>query len=114
MVRLINRVGRWGGWLLYAGDIGVVAGRVLHADLSMHATMIDVTSIASPHRVHVPADRQVTFTADLNPENMTWDRPGPSTAVVPNLKALMALARRHPDEYDELREGEEIMKALGG
>lgn len=108
------RAGYRGGWLLYAGDVGVVAGRVLHADLSVRHSMIDVTSIASPDRLYVQGTREVTLAAELHPENMTWDRPGPSTAVVPNLKALMALARRHPGEYDELREGEEIMKALGG
>jgi hypothetical protein len=28
--------------------------------------------------------------------------------------ALLALARKHPEEYEQLRESEAVLKALGG
>lgn len=32
----------------------------------------------------------------------------------PEVRALLALARAHPEEYEHLREGEAVLRALGG
>ena len=100
------------GWLLYEGILGVIAGQVLHSDISVQHSYLDVTSVASPVRQLAHGYTEITFTAVLA-EDMEWNR-NPSGGDMPDIKALLALARRHPDEYDELRLGEAVLKALGG
>lgn len=102
------------GWLLYAGPIGVIAGGVLHADLSIRTSTIDVTSAFSPGRQFVPGLTEITFTAELTPEKIRWDKNPVEDQPQPDLKALLALACNHPAEYAELHERENVMRALGG
>jgi hypothetical protein len=97
---------------LYEGTLGVIAGQVLHSDISVRQGFLDITSIESPYRQTVRGVTEITFTAEMG-ENMEWNR-SPSGGDMPDIKALLALARRHPDEYDELRLGEAVLKALGG
>jgi len=102
-----------GGWLLYSGDLGTVAVHVLDADMSAQTSTLDVTSWSSPVRQLVHGPTEITFRATLAEKNMRWDR-DPTRGENPHLGALLALARNHPDEYCELREREDILKALGG
>ena len=101
------------GWLLYAGNLGMVAADVLDADMSVQTSTIDITSVASPGRHLVRGPTEITFKAQLAAEKMRWDQ-DVMGGEPPHLAALLALARRHPEEYEQLREGEEILKALGG
>lgn len=100
------------GWLLYEGTLGVIAGQVLHSDINVQQSYIDVTSVDSPGRITIPEYTEITFNAVMGGD-MEWNR-NPSHGDMPDIKALLALARRHPDEYDELRLGEAVLKALGG
>jgi len=109
----MSRLRTQGGWLLYAGDLGTVAAEVLDADMSMQTSTLDVTSYISPVRQLVRGPTEITFTARLYEKKMQWDR-NPSGGEPPHMGALLALAHNHPDEYNELREREDILKALGG
>lgn len=106
------RFGGKDGDLLYAGRLGLIVAEVLHVDVSMQVSHVDVTSGASPYRQSIHGPTEVTLNAQLGPA-CRWDR-NPAGGDMPNLAALLALARRHPQEYDQLREGEEVLKALGG
>ncbi len=105
------------GWLMYAGNLGgtkcrLITGEVRHIDVEVHQDVIDVTSIYSPVRQHVAAGpREVTISASMGNMSMVEQEQLPVPA---DIKALLDLARRHPEEYAELREGEDIMRALGG
>jgi hypothetical protein len=101
------------GWLLYSGDLGTIAADVVDADMSVQTSTLDVTSWASPVRQLLRGPTEITFTASLYEKKMQWDR-DPTGGETPHLAALLALARNHPDEYNELRERETILKALGG
>lgn len=110
----MTRIHSYDGWLLYAGRMGLVTGEVLDVALDMQTSSIDITSIDSRVRQYIPGSIDVTFTARLGPD-IKWDK----TVVgmkgdPPDMLALLALARRHPEEYQQLHEGENILKALGG
>jgi len=101
-----------GGWLLYSGQLGVIAADVLDADMSMRSRSLDVTSIVSPVRQLVYGPPDITFTAQLG-RKIDWNQAA-AAGEPPDLNALLALARRHPDEYQRWHEAETVLKALGG
>lgn len=101
------------GWLLYAGDMGLITADVLDADMSMQTSTLDVTSVFSSARQLVRGTTEITFKAQLDEKNMHWDQ-DVTGGEPPNLAALLALARHHPDEYRQWCEGEAVLKALGG
>lgn len=107
----MSRLSTYGGWLLYSGKMGSITAEVAHASMDWRVTGINVTSISSPYTQFVPGPPDITLTAQLT-VNTLWDRE--SETKPPNFAALMALARRHPEEYLDLCEGEDILKALGG
>jgi len=53
-------------------------------------------------------------------ESMAWEAlqswPGEQAGLrqCPEVRALLALARAHPEEYEHLREAEAVLRALGG
>jgi hypothetical protein len=94
--------------------MGVVTGEVIDAALDVQTSSIDITSIGSRGRQWIPGPTDIRFTAELA-EGMNWDKTVIGvTGDPPDMLALLALARRHPKEYQELHEGENILKALGG
>src|SRR6267378_2543188 len=109
----LSRLRTQQGWLLYAGNLGLIVADVLDVDISVQSSNLDVTSWASPFRQMVRGPTEIKFTAQLYEEKMQWDQ-NPTKGGPPHLAALLALARNHPDEYHELRERESVLKALGG
>ena len=109
----LSRLRGRAGWLLYAGDLGLIVADVVDADMSVQSSTLDVTSWVSPVRQLVRGPTEITFTARLHEKKMQWDQ-DPTGGEPPHLAALLALARNHPDEYNELCERETILKALGG
>jgi hypothetical protein len=91
----------------------MVAADVLDADMSVQTSTLDVTSWASPVRQMVRGTTEITFTARLYEKKMQWDQ-DVTGGEPPHMGALLALARNHPDEYNDLREREAVLKALGG
>lgn len=102
------------GWLLYSGELGLVVADVLDAEMSAQTSTVDVSSWHSPFRQVIRGHTEIKFTAQIDANKMHWDQNVAGGEQPPNMAALLALARRHPDEYGELCEGEEILKALGG
>ncbi len=98
------------GWLLYSGPEGTLAGQVYQLHLSMHTNTIDISSIDSGNYMRVAGPPQVTVTAEMVGETLTRNTTRPPV----NYKALLVLAARHPEEYEELCETEDVLKALGG
>ncbi len=101
------------GWLLYAGNLGLIAADVLDAEMSVQSSTLYVPSFFSSVRQLVRGPAEITFTAKLYEKKMQWDQ-DPAGGEPPHMDALLALARNHPDEYHELREREDVLKALGG
>lgn len=108
----MSRMRYQGGWLLYGGNLGTIAAEVLDADISVQMSRIDVSSFSSPLAHSIRGPVSCTFTAQLY-EEMEWDR-GRTGTQRPHMAALLALARKHPEEYEDLREREDVLKALGG
>jgi hypothetical protein len=98
------------GWLLYAGQLGVIAADVLDADIISTQNSLDVTSIMSPVRQVLYGPPDITFTAQLSAE-ISWEKTA-TPGEPPHLGALLALARNHPEEYRRWREAETVLKAL--
>lgn len=109
---LVSSIRMNDGWLIYAGKIGLIQADVWHASLNVEMNMVDVTSAFSPGRQMVPGTTDIHFAAQLA-DKYQWSKPV-TDAPPPNLAALLVLARRHPEEYEKLCEGEAILKALGG
>jgi hypothetical protein len=92
--------------------MGMVTGNVLDAAIDVQTSSIDVSS--GLYRQWVPGPIDARFIAHLSPE-MQWDKTVTgTTGDPPDILALLALARKHPEEYQQLHEGEQILKALGG
>lgn len=104
---------RTSGWLLYGGNLGLITAEALDADISVQSSTVDVTSWVSPVRQLVRGPTEITFTAKICEKKMRWDQ-GATGGEPPHLGALLALARKHPEEYEWLREAEAVLKALGG
>jgi len=92
-----------GGVLLYAGELG---GQEI--TLSGKTDYISMSASRDPfyplNVIHV--------SASLNPADMKWETEQTKLPVDP--EALVALARNHRAEYDELRERMAVLRALGG
>lgn len=102
------------GWLMYAGNLGgkcaLITGNVTQVDVEVRQDVIDVTSMYSPVRQTIGGPREMTIFARM--DHMTIEQQGQAPAV--DMKALMMLARQHPDEYARLCEAEAVLRALGG
>lgn len=112
------------GWLLFAGNLAgtegvVVSGEAWAVDLSAeHA--------AWGSRIRLTAELQDAVIIQARPprslEQSLWDalqrwpQPGvPDGRRWPaEVEALLALARNYPEEYERLRDGEAVLRALGG
>lgn len=91
-----------GGILLYAGELG---GQQI--TLTGKADYISMSSTRDPfYSLNV-----IHVSASLNPADMKWETETTKLTVDP--EALVALARNHRAEYDELRERMAILRALG-
>ncbi len=100
---------------MYAGNLGgkcaLVTGDVSQIDVSFQREVTEISSFSSPYRAYAGGPVSYSVNAQLKGMSVEYQDTAPAHA---DIKVLLALARRHPDEYAELREGEEIMKALGG
>lgn len=94
----------------FAGKCVLITGNVTQVDVEVRQDVIDVTSIYSPVRQHVAGPREMTIFARM--DDMTIEQQEQAPAV--DMKALMMLARQHPDEYASLCEAEAVLRALGG
>lgn len=121
MTRLHSRY----GWLLYANpDISggtVLAGDVMQFELSAeHAyggMAIRVACEMMPGAsIRQGAGSGTSLEALMWDALQSWPEPGirDGRRWPPEMMALLELARRHPEEYEELREGEAVLRALGG
>lgn len=116
-----TRLAAWRpGKLLFTGDIGGLDGFI---SATVHRFSIEsrrsgpwdapeITAAFDLSRVeiqHGPDDgalwRTLNGWVKENPRDHKWP---------PDVVALLELARRHPEEYEELREGEAVIRALGG
>jgi hypothetical protein len=87
------------GWLTYAGpDLGIT-GKVLTWEISTHRRFGGTDVLAQ---------------FGLSEPRLT--RPGPQgwPRDTPDMLALLTLARHHQAEYEQLREAEQVLRALGG
>ena len=92
-----------GGVLLYAGELGgkdiTLTGKTTYFGITMSRDPFYAANIT-----HV--------NATMDAARLTWETSMPETPVDP--EALLALARQHRAEYDELRERLAILRALKG
>jgi hypothetical protein len=108
------------GWLVFAGNLGgsdaAVCGEAWAVNLSVEHS-------AWSHSVRLDAElRDAVMFHGKPPEQHLWEAlqhwPQPGTKDgrrwPAEMEALLALARRHPEEYEELRQGEAVLRALGG
>lgn len=113
------------GWLLYAHpDMSggtVLTGNVLSFELAAEhayrATLLRLTA-----ELHADGALRAGQQADRPVEQLMWDalqswpEPGRKDGRrwPPEMLALLGLARNHPAEYERLRDGEAVLRALGG
>ena len=92
-----------GGVLLYSGELG-----------GQDITLSGKTDYISMSATRDPFYNLNTYTVSgtLNPASMKWETEATALPVDP--EALVALARNHRAEYDELRERMAVLRALGG
>lgn len=111
------------GWLLYANpEISkgmVVSGDVMTFELSAERAFGGTSLRITCELPYGAALRYGAHGAPL--EAMMWDalQSWPQAGKdgrrwPPEMRALLALARNHPEEYEQLREGEAVLRALGG
>jgi hypothetical protein len=109
------------GWLLYASpEIGpglVLSGEVLRFELaaehSWAAASYRVTCELAPGAV---PRHDGPLEAAMWQALQSWPQPGSKDGRrwPAEMEALLALARNHPEEYERLRDGEAVLRALGG
>lgn len=101
------------GWLVYAGNLGgtcaLITGNVTQVDVEVRQDVIDVSSMYSPVRQTIGGPRDSTIWARMDDMTIEYDQ-----APAVDMKALLMLARQHPDEYASLCEAEAVLRALGG
>jgi len=107
------------GWLLYAHQDmsggAVVSGDVMSFELSAER-------FAGGTSLRLAVELPGELRAGRPLEQLMWDafqswpEPGRKDGRrwPPEMEALLALARNHPEEYGRLREGEAVLRALGG
>jgi len=113
------------GWLLYANpEIRqgmVVSGDVLTFELSAERSFggmslrVTCELPGASLRQSVPASPR-TLEQLMWEALQSWPEPGARDGRrwPPEMEALLELAKRHPEEYEELREGAAVFRALGG
>lgn len=92
-----------GGVLLYAGELG-------GQDITLSGKT-DFISMSATRDPFYPQN-VIHVSASLNPADMKWETETTKLPVDP--EALVALARNHRAEYDDLCEKLAILRALGG
>jgi hypothetical protein len=112
-------------WLVLAGDIGghqgVLSGDVSSTDVSVQQGMfsssvslaceLDKAVLRTGQRYQ---GEQVALGSLLWEALQTWPDENAGRRWPPEMLALLALARKYPQEYEHLRESEAELRALGG
>lgn len=108
------------GWLLYAQP-DLFGGSVVSGDVFSYEMSMDHSRWGSSLRIVTEMEpgvqvRQGPVNAALWEALQSWPEPGTKDGREwpPEMRALLALARNHPEEYERLREGEAVLKVLGG
>jgi hypothetical protein len=114
-------------WLLLAGDIGghqgVLSGDVFRTDVSvqhglgLYTSAVSVTCELGKAALRTGQRYQgerVMLESLLWEALRTWPDENAGRRWPPEMLALLALARKYPQEYEILRDGEAVLRALGG
>jgi hypothetical protein len=136
---MMSRIGIQYGWAAYIGNLGqgpesglAVAGDVLDVEVSVEQGMIDVSDFGNPYAVRVPTHSLTTLTARMDkakivrgrPDNEAfgdilgmWPEPDkgdgkPRRQYPVPMRAMAELARRHPEEFEEIRAAEAAKEPL--
>lgn len=116
MTRLSTRY----GWMLYASP-DLFGGSAISGDVLWHEMAMDRSGWGSSLRITAEMApgvqvRQGRADAAMWEAFQGWPEPGVKDGRrwPPEMRALLALARNHPEEYERLREGEAVLGALGG
>jgi hypothetical protein len=105
------------GWLLFAGNLGadvVIAGQAYGSQAGvrhgMSGTSVSISADLDRPVIHQgrPLEAMVWEAFQSWPDERAGQR------WPPEVLALLALARNHPEEYERLRESEAVLRALGG
>ena len=86
------------GWLTYTGPDVAITGKVISWEITTH------------HQYRHP----VSATFELAEPWLTRGATQGWPRDTPDMLALLTLARRHQAEYEQLREAEHVLHALGG
>lgn len=115
---LMTRISSAQGWLLYANP-EIAKGMVVSGDVMIFELAVDRSAWGSSLRVTCDLAAPV-LRQGVPLESMMWEAlqswPGDKQGRKwpPEMLALLALARNHPEEYERLRDGEAVLRALGG
>jgi hypothetical protein len=135
-----SSVGLQYGWAAYIGNLGqdpqgglAVAGDVLDVEISVEQGALDIADLNTPYACRVPAGPPVTtITARMSRVKMVrgrndneafgdilgmWPEPDkgdgkPRRQYPVPMRAMAELARRHPEEFEEIRAAEAAMEPL--
>lgn len=123
----LHRQGQTGRLLFVAGGQADAASRplrtitadVLHYEIdsrfpASYATPFGLVGIAPDITGTFRLGRVAMTTDDCKDAPGLWELARDDPHPPPELAALLELARRHPEEFEELREGEAVLRALGG
>jgi hypothetical protein len=136
----MSRIGLQYGWAAYIGNLGqgpesglAIAGDVLDVEVSVEQGFIDVSGYNSgPYAVRAPTSVMTTLTARMGPVKMVrgrsdngafgdilgmWPEPDkgdgkPRRQYPVPMRAMAELARRHPEEFEEIRAAEAAKEPL--
>lgn len=134
-----NSVGLQYGWAAYIGNLGqgqesglAVAGDVVDVEISVEQGYIDVGDLSTPYAVRAPTNVMTTITARMGQVKMIrgrgdneafgdilgmWPEPDkgdgkPRRQYPVPMRAMAELARRHPEEFEEIRAAEAAREPL--
>ena len=94
-----------GGVLLYVGKLG-------GQDITLTGTTSCISISATRDWIPFYATNTMHVQASMDSADLKWETGATVLPVDP--QALLALAKRHQAEYDELRESFAVLRALGG
>jgi hypothetical protein len=105
----------YSGWLLFTGQLG--AEYTITGDTCGIEVGMDYDSSGNRVRLkcelYRPVFRKEPYPgASLWPALQTWETP--DRRFPPDILALRELVRRHQAEFDDIRESEAVLRALGG
>lgn len=135
----MSRVGLQYGWAAYIGNLGqgpesglAIAGDVIDMEVSVEQGFTDVGDMITPYAVRAPTSVMTTLTARMGPVKMVrgrsdneafgdilgmWPEPDkgdgkPRRQYPVPMRAMAELARRHPEEFEEIRAAEAAREPL--